>query len=290
MKIEDLLLEAIEKRKEFQKKLEENYKVKNFKYSNSEKQEEIESLEFKKVPPVLWFGDLNAEKPKVVVISANPHNPERCICKTQVWDENNPNIPQLIEDYNNYFKQGNNPATNWFGQNSNEHKAENQARIEDFLNGLGASFYDKNDEEKYRYQAIHIDLLPLATTTDFSKIAKNLMEIEGLQDFINYHIRELIKLINPKLVIVNGVTNKKYFEECLEIYPIKPKNPEIENPKMYESRTVNYKKKYNLRIWDFDNIEDSKVIAISRNMGTSCRVNKESLYSIGEQERKRLKL
>ena len=285
MKKEDLLLEAIEKRKEFQKKLEENYKVKNFKYSNSEKQEEKESLEFKKVPPVLWFGDLNSEKPKVVVISANPHNPERCICKEQVWDENNPNIPQLIEDYNNYFKQGNNPATNWFGQNSNEHKAENQARIEDFLNGLGASFYDKNDEEKYRYQAIHIDLLPLATTTDFSKIAKNLMEIKVLQKFINDHIRELIQLINPKLVIVNGVTNKKYFEECLGIYPIIHKNPE-----MYESFTVNNKKKYNLRIWDFDNIKDSKVIAISRNMGTSCRVNKESLYSIGEQERKRLKL
>lgn len=286
MKKEDLLLEAIEKRKEFQKKLEENYKVKNFKYSNSEKQEEKESLEFKKVPPVLWFGDLNSEKPKVVVISANPHNPERCICKEQVWDENNPNIPQLIEDYNNYFKQGNNPATNWFGQNSNEHKAENQARIEDFLNGLGASFYDKDDKEKYPYQAIHIDLLPLATTTDFSKIAKNLMKIDGLREFINEHIRELIKLINPKLVIVNGVTNKKYFEECLSIiYPIKPK--ELKN---YESSTVNKKKKYNLRIWDFDNIEDSKVIAISRNMGTSCRVNKESLYSIGEQERNRLKL
>jgi hypothetical protein len=287
MKKEDLLLEAIEKRKKFQKKLEEKYKVKNFKYSNSEKQEEIESLEFKKVPPVLWFGDLNAEKPKVVVISANPHNPERCICKEQVWDENNPNIPQLIEDYNNYFKTDkNSPATNWFGKNSNEHKAENQARIEDFLNGLGASFYDKNDEEKYRYQAIHIDLLPLATTTDFSKIAKNLMEIDGLREFINEHISELIKLINPKLVIVNGVTNKKYFEECLSIiYPIKPKEL-----KKYGSYTVNNKKIYNLRIWDFDNIEDSKVIAISRNMGTSCRVNKESLYSIGEEERKRLKL
>jgi hypothetical protein len=82
------------------------------------------------------------------------------------------------------------------------------------------------------------------------------------------------------------VTNKKYFEECLSIiYPIKPKEL-----KKYGSYTVNNKKIYNLRIWDFDNIEDSKVIAISRNMGTSCRVNKESLYSIGEQERKRLKL
>lgn len=275
MKKEDLLLEAIKKRKEFQKKLEEKYKVKNFKYSNSEKQEEIESLEFKKVPPVLWFGDLNAEKPKVVVISANPHNPERCICKTQVWDENNPNIPQLIEDYNNYFKQGNNPATNWFGQNSNEHKAENQARIEDFLNGLGASFFDKDDKEKYPYQAIHIDLLPLATTTDFSKIAKNLMKINGLREYINEHIRELIKLIKPKLVIVNGVTNKDYFLECIEPKQIMEK--EIDKP-------------VKVKIWQYEDINGAKVIAISRNMGSFCFVNKESLYSIGEQERKRLKL
>ena len=145
----------------------------------------------------------------------------------------------------------------------------------------------KDDKEKYPYQAIHIDLLPLATTTDFSKIAKNLMKINDIREFIKYHIKELIKLIRPELVIVNGVTNKKYFEECecLGIYPIKPKELKI-----YGSSTVNKKKEYNLRIWDFDNIEDSKVIAISRNMGTSCRVNKESLYSIGEQERKRLKL
>ena len=275
MKKEDLLLEAIEKRKEFQKKLEENYKVKNFKYSNSEKQEEKESLEFKKVPPVLWFGDLNSEKPKVVVISANPHNPERCICKEQVWDENNPNIPQLIEDYNNYFKQGNNPATNWFGQNSNEHKAENQARIEDFLNGLGASFYDKDDKEKYPYQAIHIDLLPLATTTDFSKIAKNLMKIDGLREYINEHIRELIKLIKPKLVIINGVTNKDYFLECIETKQIMEK--EIDKP-------------VKVTIWQYEDINGAKVIAISRNMGSFCFVNKETLYSIGEEERKRLKL
>lgn len=284
MSISDLIIEAIEKRKEFQKKLEEKYKVKNFKYCNSKKQAEKEYLEFKKVPPVLWFGDLNAEKPKVVVISANPHNPERCICKEQVWDENNPNIPQLIEDYNNYFKTDkNSPATNWFGQNSNEHKAENQARIEDFLNGLGASFYDKDNKEKYPYQAIHIDLLPLATTTDFSKIAKDLMDIAGLKDFIKRHIEELLKLIKPELVIINGITNKKYFEECLKL------NAHRE-PNTYESFTVNNKNKYNRRIWNLENIGDSKVIAISINMGTSCRVNKESLYLIGEQERKRLKL
>ena len=60
-------------------------------------------------------------------------------------------------------------AGTWFGK---EYKKTNkeQGRIEDFLNGLDASFYDKTNKEEYTYQAIHIDILPFATTESFSHI------------------------------------------------------------------------------------------------------------------------
>lgn len=260
----ELIENALEKRKE----LLEN------------KDDSIRNYFKSEAPPVLWFGDLNAEKPKVVVISANPNNPHeegRIIPEGSSWDEKNPKIENLIDAYNNYFNTK--PKTTWFGKKVSDIK---QGRIEDFLKGLGASFYDRGDDYD---QAIHIDLLPFATVSPFKTIADELMEIDGLREFINEHISELIKLINPKLVIVNGVTNKNYFEKCLKVKASK-------KPEIYESFTVDNKNKFNLTIWDFDNIniEDSKVIAISRNMGTSCYVSKESLYSIAEQERKRLKL
>ncbi len=206
-------------------------------------------------PPVLWFGNLNSEKPKVVVISANPNNPQRIIKEVS------------IEEFNGYFKKD--KVADWFGKKESDIK---NGRIEDFLKGLGASFYDRGGDYD---QAIHIDLLPFATTDSFRDIASELMKINGLREYINEHIRELIELIKPKLVIVNGVTNKDYFLECIETKQIMEK--EIDKP-------------VKVTIWQYEDINGAKVIAISRNMGSYCFVNKESLYSIGEQERKRLKL
>lgn len=197
----ELIENALEKRKE----LLEN------------KDDSIRNYFKSEAPPVLWFGDLNAEKPKVVVISANPNNPHeegRIIPEGSSWDEKNPKIENLIDAYNNYFK--NNPKTTWFGK---EYKKTNkeQGRIEDFLNGLDASFYDKTNKEEYTYQAIHIDILPFATTESFSLIADELMTIDELPEFINNHIRTLIEIIKPTLIIINGKTNFNYFNLCVNL-------------------------------------------------------------------------
>ncbi len=160
----------------------------------------------KNVPPVVWFGDLTAEK-KLVVISANPHNPENYHKSAKYWKDEEINkdysghIGELIEDYSKYFSKNRKYSKNWFNG------------IETFLNGLNASFFDKAK----KYQAIHIDLLPFATVSPFKTIADKLMEIDGLPEFINEHINELIDILGPKLVIVNGGTNFKYFNQCVNI-------------------------------------------------------------------------
>ena len=119
--------------------------------------------EFRDVPPVLWFGDIESSKPKVLVISANPNRPDQPESKPRIpysndWKKGGRDIAKLEEDYNRYFF--NNPSTKWFGKNNVQ---EGQGRIEDFLNGMDASFYGTK-----KYQAIHIDLIPFSTTTTFT--------------------------------------------------------------------------------------------------------------------------
>lgn len=141
------------------------------------------------------------------MISANPHNPENYLKSAKYWKDEEINkdysghIGELIEDYSKYFSKNRKYSKNWFNG------------IETFLNGLNASFFDKAK----KYQAIHIDLLPFATVSPFKTIADKLMEIDGLPEFINEHINELIDILGPKLVIVNGGTNFEYFNKCVNI-------------------------------------------------------------------------
>ena len=171
---------------------------------------------FKNVPPVVWFGDVEDERDRVLVISANPHNPEKCIESAKYWNDEEINkdyssyAGEVIRDYNNYFCGV--YSKKWFNS------------IEAFLNGLDASFKKNEDQkvqktkkEKKTYQAIHIDLLPFATVSPFKTIANKLMEIDGLPEFINEHIKDLIDILRPKLVIVNGDTNFEYFNLCVNI-------------------------------------------------------------------------
>ena len=104
----------------------------------SESVEELKRLrtiwkeEFRDVPPVLWFGDIESSKPKVLVISANPNRPDQPESNPRIpysneWKKGGRDLAKLEEDYNRYFF--NNPSTKWFGKNNVQ---EGQGRIEDF--------------------------------------------------------------------------------------------------------------------------------------------------------------
>ena len=167
--------------------------------------------EFRDVPPVLWFGDIESSKPKVLVISANPNRPDQPESKPRIpysndWKKGGRDIAKLEEDYNRYFF--NNPSTKWFGKNNVQ---EGQGRIEDFLNGMDASFYGTK-----KYQAIHIDLIPFSTTTTFTQIDNQIMAINGLPEWVDKHVKKLVALIDPKVIIINGNSNFDFFNLCFK--------------------------------------------------------------------------
>lgn len=227
----------------------------------------IKENKITEIPPVLWFGDMRSDKDKIIVISANPNKPHLPARKPRIpcyknWNKGSdiPSADLLEKEYNEYFRTdlGRNPATNWFGLKD---KKTGQGRIEQFLNGLDASFYQSN---KYKYQSIHIDLLPFATYLHFAKIADLLLEKnDGLSTWINKHIHDMIELINPKLIIVNGKTNFYYFNLCVNI----------------GAQPYTQHRYWKNTIWISNS--SPKVIATSFNMGSSCRLSCTELIDLG---------
>lgn len=228
--------------------------------------------------PILWFGNMSSNKPKVVVISANPSNQE--------YTKGNPRFPNIAQwkqsfemppakllkdDYNNYFSR--NPMTSWFGKMDIEN---GQGRIEQFLNGLNASFYDN---EKYKYQAIHIDLLPFPTAKNFTQISNQILAIEGFPEWVDKHVKELIELIHPQLIVINGNSNFNFFNQCLNI-----------GAQPYKAIVLPLKstKEATTTIWV--SIGKPTLIATSLNMGSYCMHSWDTIMRLGERVKKQLKL
>ena len=233
--------------------------------------------EFRDVPPVLWFGDIH-NNPQVLVISANPSRPDKPNSNPRIpyckkWNIDQPDVEELMKDYNNYFV--NNPSKKWFGGDM----SHTQGRIEDFLNGLGASFFGRDNY----IQAIHIDLLPFSTESTFTAIDSQIMAIEGVPQWINQHLHKMIELIKPKLIIINGSSNFAYFNQCIDM-----------NTQPY---TASYNpialapKEKSITIW-YANKTDNvpPIIATSVNMGSFCFHSKDTLRKLGEEVKKRLNL
>ena len=234
------------------------------------------TMEFRDVPPVLWFGDIK-NNPQVLVVSANPSRPEQPKSNPRIpyskkWNIDQPNVEELIKNYNNYFV--NNPAKQWFGGEL----SHTQGRIEDFLNGLGASFYGGNYA-----QAIHIDLLPFSTESTFTAIDNQIMAIDGVPQWINQHLHKMIDLIKPKLIIINGSSNFVYFNQCIDLnaQPYTASYNPVELAPKEKSITIWYANKA-------DNVPP--IIATSVNMGSFCFHSKETLRKLGEEVKKRLNL
>lgn len=230
--------------------------------------------EFRDVPPVLWFGDIESTKPKVLVISANPSRPDQPAGNPRIpssigWNINKVDISKLEDDYNRYFF--NNPATQWFGKNNVQ---EGQGRIEDFLNGMDASFYGTK-----KYQAIHIDLIPFSTTTTFTQIDNQIMAIDSLPEWVDKHVKELVALIDPKVIIINGNSNFDFFNLCVNIGAQPYKALVLPLNKGGEEATVT--------IWE--SCSTPKIIATSLNMGSYCMHSWQTIMHLGEQIYKHLK-
>lgn len=161
------------------------------------------------VPPIVWFGDTKSEKPKVVTIGVNPSDREFCDGKVNLLSKSRINlsfnIVPLENSYNDYFK--NNPYASWFGKNG---------KVEGFLNGMHASYYDK-----YEFQAIHIDLFPFATNPTYTRIQGYVgKDIVG-QDLFTTNwtknsVIDLITTIDPEYIIIFGQTNINCFQNEVE--------------------------------------------------------------------------
>lgn len=230
--------------------------------------------EFRDIPPVLWFGNIDSDTPKMLVVSTNPNrpdlpedNPRIPYCKE--WVKKERDIEALAKDYNNYFF--NNPSTNWFGKDPKNEKEEvQQGRIEDFLNGLDASFYGEAN-----YQAIHIDLLPFSTKTTFTKIDTKIMAIKGLSQWINKHLQEMIDIIKPEAIIVNGSTNFDYFNLCINL-----------GAQPYQAYKFNKS-----TIWISTRQPNiPPIIGISTNMGSYCLYKRHELLEMGRQVKEFIQL
>jgi len=161
------------------------------------------------VPPILWFGNMESDKPKIVTIGANPSNREFFSLKGKAYHRFNysainPYNPiELEHAYNNYFN--NLPYRGWFG-------SEKGTKVEAFLHGLDASYYDNTDK---KYQAIHIDFFPFATSKKFTDDEVLPIVKESLFDtqWTNRSVADLIAAIHPKLIFMFGSTNIDCFRK-----------------------------------------------------------------------------
>jgi hypothetical protein len=188
-------------------------------------------------PPILWFGDAESKKRTILTVGANPSRAEylskykkdkplsylelpnnrfRLLNSTENFDsilEEEKVQDEIITGYNSYFYRLDNKKkhlsyTRWFGMNKPD-----SYNVEGFLRGFGASYYDNDDI----FQAIHIDLVPFATLSDFTKLPQNIVN----RDFFDNRwaanfIQSLVKLLNPSLLIIFGRTNFNYFSQHID--------------------------------------------------------------------------
>ena len=254
--------------------MEEQIKLVNESIRELKHLRNVKKQVFRDVPPVLWFGNITTLKSKVLVLSANPSRPDQPVGKARIpsadkWNKEIVTTDDLIRDYNNYF-QNDNRAINWFGDKPMEGRNDDQqGRIEDFLNGMGASFYDDNNYQP----AIHIDLLPFSTEKPFTHVIDEILSIDGVPEWIDAHVRSLIRIIKPNIVIINGISNFNCFNLCVNV------GAQPYTPYSYGNTTI-------WRSAKQDNFPT--IIGVSMNMGSSCRKKRKELIDLGKYVKKLL--
>ena len=190
-------------------------------------------------PPLLYSGNARTEKPRVLTVAANPSRREFVekpsddtleeIKRTGDFSKlrflDTPRSRPLTEEESledlrddeelqtatlrsndDYFNT--NPYTKWFGKNTTP-----SFRVEQFLRGFGASYYESSDEE---HRAIQIDLFPFATLADFNTLEdlaqRDLFDDGWAQEFLG----RLLTLLQPEVLIVFGRSNARHFGEYFD--------------------------------------------------------------------------
>ena len=154
--------------------------------------------------PVPFFGNIGNNKPLFFSLGSNPSDKEFLDDSGQAlktprffnprhvlpsWDWQN-----VFEACNKYFI--NNPYTRWFGK-------QGGSKLEGFLNLLGASYYDTDE---YKYQAVHVDLMPFPTEEKYVEFKKNhpCEAKEYINDYGIPLVHSMISLYKPESIICIG--------------------------------------------------------------------------------------
>jgi hypothetical protein len=216
----ELLRESIEKQVDLRKK--------------SGWQQEIPE----RCPPVLWFGDSTAESPFVLTVGANPSREEyledssdEALAKVrQSGDQSNlsylstprfymptsdtslaevaeddDELEAILEGYDNYFEQ--NPYQTWFG-----HPKSDSYKVEGFLRGFGGSYYNDSLE----YQALHVDLFPFVTLSDFGDLEDRANQDLFQNGWASSFLKQLVDLLDPEIIAVFGDKNVGHYESYVD--------------------------------------------------------------------------
>jgi len=224
-------------------------------------------------PPVLWFGNSNQAE-KVVTIGANPSRREFLdkrngrylqASKQRLHHLKTANIQEVLRDertlreivksYNRYFHR--NPYRSWFGKPQG-------SKVEGFLNGFGASLYGVKP-----IGAVHTDLLPFVTKSDFSELNESALKVDLFQNrWARNFFEKLMAYLKPSTLIVFGRKNAEYFDRYFQRIALN------------KSYTINGKKIAEYSVSRFKLLNHAiPLVGLSTNLGNSRYLNKREMLN-----------
>jgi hypothetical protein len=208
-------------------------------------------------PPIVWFGNSESTKPRILTLGANPSRQEYLATSRdesietanrsgnhnnleylEPPDANRFRLPksnehlaeiletsslqnEIIAGYDTYFKKA--PYSRWFGKNEPD-----SYNVEGFIRGLGGSFYENNT----KYQAIHIDLFPFATLHDFKSLSSLVTRDLFADGWAQGQLDSLIRLLNPHALVIFGKGNLELYLEHVPNHGFEaPHNHDVEKLK-----------------------------------------------------------
>ncbi len=242
-------------------------------------------------PPVLWFGNSRASKPLVLTVGANPSRREfltkrgeangdqsqlqylepprnrfRLLSTSETLDDflaRREFRQEVLESYDCYFSVQ--PYTGWFGRDG-----EGSYRVEGFLQGFGASYYDTDISPR---QAVHVDLFPFATLADFQAIRAMVDSALFANGWAPSLLQRLVKYLLPAAIVVFGRTNCGWFKALVDPSVSRlPWRSSKEGPAQY--------------FVGLSEVFDIPVVGLSTNLGNPKGFKALTLRAFGEEVRR----